>query len=308
MSLRLYYNPSGLEHDTGPNHPECPARLAALLALFSQPPFKKLKQIKAKKAKLKWIAYAHDKAYIEKVKNAIPTEGLANIDGDTCVSPGSWSAALDAAGAVCRAARDVMKGKTDTAFCAVRPPGHHAEPDKAMGFCLFSNAAIGGLYAVRHCKAKRVAIIDFDVHHGNGTNVIAMDHDELFYASSHQAPLFPGSGFKDDSVNGRIINVPLPAGSGTETFRKAYEERIFPPLEAFKPDLIIISAGFDAHEGDPLAGMKLDEDDFIWFTEKLMDIAGRVCDGRIVSVLEGGYNIDALTECAAAHIRTLAEL
>ena len=237
--------------------------------------------------------------------------GLAYIDGDTVISAGTWQAALDAAGAVCQAVEDVIDEKTNRAFCAVRPPGHHAEPMRANGFCLFNNVVIGALHA-RARGVGRIAVVDFDVHHGNGSNAIALLHKDLLYISTHQWPLFPGTGGPDDQVPGRVLNVPLPAGkdseTDSETFRTAYEQKVFPALEQFRPEFLLISAGFDAHSADPLAQMNLDEDDFRWVTDGLRAFADAHAPrglGRIVSVLEGGYNIPALKRSVEAHILSL---
>jgi acetoin utilization deacetylase AcuC-like enzyme len=233
---------------------------------------------------------------------------MGYLDGDTAVSPGSWEAALRAAGAVCQAVDDIMAGKCERAFCAVRPPGHHAFPDHAEGFCLFNNIFIGALHAQAKHGIKRVAIVDFDVHHGNGSDFMARQHNGVFYASTHQWPLYPGTGLMEDNIAGRIVNVPLASGDGSLSFRNAWSNVILPELDAFKPVLLMISAGFDAHQDDPLANINLTEDDFRWITGEFVNIAGRHCDGRIVSVLEGGYNLDALKASTASHLSALAGL
>lgn len=292
--LKIYTNPSGLNHDTGPGHPECPDRLRVVLERLAQDGYK---TTPAPEAELDWIARAHPMAYIDRVMEAIPDRGTVHLDGDTVVSPGTWMAALHAAGAVCAAVADCVDGTATRAFCAVRPPGHHAEPEQAMGFCLFNNVFIGALHA-RALGLDRVAIVDFDVHHGNGSDAMVRRHGGIFFASSHQWPLYPGTGGPDDQMMGRLLNVPLPAGTDGAGFRAAYREKILPAVAAFAPDLLMISAGFDAHRDDPLAQMSLIEDDFEWATRELCRLAPRT-----VSVLEGGYNLDRLPDCVAAHIK-----
>ena len=299
--VRLYTHRSGLKHDTGPGHPECAARLQVLLDLFDE---KEWPIITAPEAELEWIARCHPMRYINALMDAMPDDAPAMLDADTVVSPGTWNAALHAAGAVCQAVEDIMAGKTRRAFCAVRPPGHHAEPGRAMGFCLFNNIFVGALHAQSR-GLKKIAIVDFDVHHGNGSDAMARLHENVFYISSHQWPLYPGTGGPEDQIQGRVLNIPLPAGAGSVEFRKAYMEQVFPALEAYSPDLLMLSAGFDAHRDDPLAQMNLTEDDFGWVTRELCRIADRHCQGRVVSVLEGGYHLAALKNSVAAHIAAL---
>jgi len=245
-------------------------------------------------------------AYIEALQDAMPDCDLVRLDSDTIASPGTWDAAVCAAGAVCRAVEDVVSCKTSRAFCANRPPGHHAEPSKPMGFCLFNNVFVGALHA-QSLGLEKIAIIDFDVHHGNGSDAMARLHENVFYISSHQWPLYPGTGGPDEQIDNRIMNIPLPAGTGSTRFRAAYEDNVFPALHAFKPDLVMISAGFDAHRDDPLAQMELIQEDFSWITKALCDISNLYSQGRVVSVLEGGYNLDALKTSVAAHLGALAE-
>jgi acetoin utilization deacetylase AcuC-like enzyme len=302
MTINIYTHTIGLRHDTGPGHPESPARLQTLLDLFDE---MGLDTIVAREADLQWIARAHPMRYIDALQDAIPDRGTILLDNDTVLSPASFDAALYAAGAVCQAVEDMAAGKATRAFCAMRPPGHHAEPEEAMGFCLFNNIFVGALHA-QTLGLKRVAIVDFDVHHGNGSDVMARLHDDIFYASTHQWPLFPNTGGPDDSVPGRVLNVQLAAGDGSDAFRAAYRDRVFPALHAFKPDLIMISAGFDAHRDDPLAQINLGEDDFEWVTGELCALADQYAGGKVVSVLEGGYDLPALKSCAAAHIRALS--
>lgn len=235
----------------------------------------------------------------------VPQKGYAALDADTIVSPGSGQAALRAVGAVTSAVDAVLRGEAQNAFCAIRPPGHHAEPDQAMGFCLFNSIAIAACHAQAAHGITRVAIVDFDVHHGNGTQAAAQTDPNLFFASSHQYPLYPGTGAAEETGVGNIVNVPLPAGSEGQTFRRAFETRILPALDAFAPELLLVSAGFDAHRADPLAGLELEEDDFGWVTARLTEAAGRHAQGRLVSVLEGGYDLKALAGSAAAHVAAL---
>jgi acetoin utilization deacetylase AcuC-like enzyme len=299
----IYTHRSFLGHDTGPGHPESPARLQTLFDLFAE---KNWPVIQAHEAEIEWIARAHSMAYIDTLQDVMPDRASVFLDGDTIISPGTWEAAIHAAGAVCHAVEDIIAGKIKRAFCAVRPPGHHAEPAQAMGFCLFNNIFVGALHA-QSLGLKRIAIVDFDVHHGNGNDTMARLHDNVFYTSTHQWPLFPGTGGPDDQISGRILNVPLPAGTDSQTFRAVYEKTIFPALHDFKPDLLMISAGFDAHRNDPLAQMNLDEDDFKWITRELCAIADTHTGGRVVSVLEGGYNLQALKRSVECHILSLCE-
>jgi acetoin utilization deacetylase AcuC-like enzyme len=234
--------------------------------------------------------------------------GYVRIDADTFMSAGSAEAALRAAGAVIAAVDAVMGGEFRNAFCAVRPPGHHAERDRAMGFCLFNNVAAGALHARAAYGIKRIAVLDFDVHHGNGTQDIFFDDPDLFYASSHQMPLYPGTGFENErGASGNIANRPLPPGSGSAEFQTIWRDGLLPAVEAFGPEFILISAGFDAHRADPLANLNLTAEDFAWITRQVCSIASRLCDGRVVSTLEGGYELDALADSAAAHVRALIE-
>jgi acetoin utilization deacetylase AcuC-like enzyme len=239
------------------------------------------------------------------VLEAIPTEGYVLLDGDTTASPGSGEAALRAAGALIAAIDAVINGEAANAFCAVRPPGHHAESDQAMGFCLFNNVAIGAAHARQAHGLERVAVIDFDVHHGNGTQHMFEQDPGLFYASTHQWPLYPGTGAPEEQGCGNILNVPLPPGAGSAEFREAMAEIVLPVLDQFGPDLVIISAGFDAHAADPLAMLELVEADYAWVTKALAELAWTHCGGRVVSALEGGYDLAALARSAAAHVRSL---
>jgi acetoin utilization deacetylase AcuC-like enzyme len=247
----------------------------------------------------------HPRRHVERILSAVPRSGYVGIDADTILSPASGEAALRAAGAVAAAVDAVMAGEVDNVFCAVRPPGHHAEPTQAMGFCLFNNVAVGALRARQAHRLDRVAVVDFDVHHGNGTQAAFETDAGLFYASTHQSPLYPGTGAARETGIGNIVNVPLRPMSGSSQFRLGVTQRILPALDAFRPELVLVSAGFDAHKSDPLAQLLLDEGDYTWITEQLLEIAYRHSDGRLVSTLEGGYDLAALGASAAAHIRVL---
>lgn len=252
------------------------------------------------------LQLVHPSALIDRVLAPVRSDERRWIDGDTVMSAGSAEAALRAAGAVCDAIDSVMAGDADNAFCAVRPPGHHAEPGRAMGFCLFNNVAVGALHAREKHGIGRVAAIDFDVHHGNGTQAAFESDGDLFYASTHQWPLYPGTGAAGETGVGNICNVPLAAGSGSAEFRHAMSETVLPALEAFRPDLILLSAGFDAHKDDPLAGLKFRTEDYGWATARLVELAEGLCGGRLVSALEGGYDLQALADSAVAHVGALA--
>ena len=305
MTTLLYTHSACLDHDPGSHHPESPARLRAVLAALSGPQYAGLDRREAPEAAFDDVLRVHSRRHIERVLAAVPKAGHAAIDADTVLSPASGKAALRAAGAVAAAVDAVVAKEADNAFCAVRPPGHHAEPDRAMGFCLFNNAAIGALRAREVHGLDRVAVIDFDVHHGNGTQAAFEADDNLFYASTHQYPLYPGTGAASETGVGNIVNVPLRPMSGSGPFRLAMTGRVLPALDAFRPDLVLISAGFDAHRSDPLAQLMLEESDYTWVTGKLLEIAARHAEGRVVSTLEGGYDLAALGASVAAHVRVL---
>ena len=306
MTTLFYSHPASLDHDTGAMHPESPARFEAVLAALEAPGFAGLERREAPPVAPEQLARVHSEAYVEAVFKAIPETGHVNLDPDTIISPGSGEAARRAAGAVCAAVDAVAAGEADNAFCAVRPPGHHAEPARSMGFCLFNNVAVGALQARAAHGLERVAVIDFDVHHGNGTQAMFWGDAKLFYASTHQMPFYPGTGSVEErGVAGNIVNVPLAAMEGSLEFRRAMSATILPALRRFEPDFVLISAGFDAHESDPLAGLRLHEDDYTWATEELLAVARDSCDGRLVSTLEGGYDLHALAASAAAHVAAL---
>jgi acetoin utilization deacetylase AcuC-like enzyme len=305
MVTRLYSHPIYLEHLTPPGHPERPDRLKAIERVLEDERFAYLDRAEAPPGDEATILYAHPESHLEKVRKAIPEEGLARIDSDTSASPRSWEAALTAIGAANAAVDDVFAGEADNVFVASRPPGHHAEKTTAMGFCFFNNAAIAARHAQKRHGAERVAIVDWDVHHGNGTQDIFWNDPTVLYCSTHQMPLYPGTGAKDETGAGNIVNAPLSPNTGGETFREAFRSRILPALDDFRPDLIIISAGFDAHHRDPLAEINLKEEDFDWATGALMERAGRFAGNRVVSLLEGGYDLQGLAFSVAAHVRRL---
>src|ERR1700733_818194 len=300
MTTLLYTHPSCLEHDPGQYHPETPARLKAVLDALSAPEFAALDRREAPAAALDDLTRVHPRRFVERLLAAVPEAGHVGIDADTVMSPQSGAAALHAAGAVAAAVDAVVAGEADNAFCAVRPPGHHAEPNRAMGFCLFNNVAVGALRARAVHGLARVAVVDFDVHHGNGTQACFWDDGSLFYGSTHQSPLYPGTGLSGETgVADNIVNVPLPPMSGSQAFRLGMTRTLLPALDAFAPQMVLISAGFDAHRNDPLAQLLFEEDDYVWATEQLIEIAGRHAQGRVVSTLEGGYDLVALGASAA---------
>jgi acetoin utilization deacetylase AcuC-like enzyme len=305
MTTLLLHHAAFLDHATPVGHPERPDRMRALHAALDHADFAALKRIEAPLAEPEAALLAHPERYVEAIRKAIPTEGLTRIDPDTVASPGSWEAAMRALGAAAYAVDAVVTGQADNAFAAIRPPGHHAETARAMGFCLFNTVAVAARHAREVHGLERVAIVDWDVHHGNGTQEIFWSDPSVFYASTHQMPLFPGTGEASETGEGNIINAPLSPGDGTGEFKEAFTVRILPALSAFQPDLILISAGFDAHHRDPLAQINLQAEDFAWATRALMDVADQSAGGRVVALLEGGYDLQGLAQSAAAHIRQL---
>ena len=305
MTTFLYTHPACLDHDPGRRHPESPARLRAVLAALDDPEFTRLERREAPEAAREDLLRVHPRRHVEGILAAVPKTGHVGIDADTVLSPASGEAALRAAGAVTAAVDAVVAKEADNAFCAVRPPGHHAEQQRAMGFCLFNNAAIGALRAREAHGLGRVAVVDFDVHHGNGTQAAFEADGSLFYASTHQYPLYPGTGAASETGVGNVVNVPLRPMAGSSQFRLGVTQRILPALDAFRPELVVVSAGFDAHRSDPLAQLMLEEADYTWVTEKLLEVAYRHAAGRLVATLEGGYDLSALAASAAAHIRVL---
>ena len=308
MTTLLFSDPVFLEHDTGPGHPESPQRYAAIAEALAGDDFAALVQRRPPRDEKAQIARVHEPAYVDRIIAAEPSIGRVHVDPDTVLSPGSVEVALRAAGAVCAAVDAVCAGEGDNAFCPVRPPGHHAEANKATGFCFFNNVAVGAAQARAAHGLGRVAVVDFDVHHGNGTQAMFADEAELFYGSTHQWPCYPGTGAEfERGVAGNIVNRPLAPGSGGDVFRSAFAEGILPALDAFKPEFVLISAGFGAHTADPLAQLHLVDDDFAWATREVVRLARAHCGGKIVSTLEGGYDLPALAAATAAHVRALME-
>jgi len=305
MTTRLYSHSIYLQHLTPDGHPERPDRLRAIERVLEDEAFQYLDRCEAPDGDEASILLAHPEEHRERVRQCIPHEGLARVDADTTASPLSWQAALTAIGAANAAVDDVFSRDVDNVFVAARPPGHHAEKDKAMGFCFFNTAAIAARHAQKKHGAERVAIVDWDVHHGNGTQDIFWDDPSVLYCSTHQMPLYPGTGAKDETGAGNIVNAPLSANADGHQFREAFRSRVLTALDDFRPDLIIISAGFDAHHRDPLAEINLTEDDFDWATAQLMERAGKFADNRLVSLLEGGYDLHGLAFSVAAHVRRL---
>jgi acetoin utilization deacetylase AcuC-like enzyme len=306
MTTLLVSQPNFMSHATPPGHPERAARLDAVAAALSAQRFPELLRRDAQAADLGLAELVHSPAHLDLLRAARPAEGIGRIDEDTFISSGSLDAVAVGLGAGLAALEAVVLGEASNAFCAIRPPGHHAEHDRPMGFCLINTIAILAREAQRRHGAERVAIVDFDVHHGNGTQDIFWDDASVFYGSSHQMPLYPGTGAASETGVGNIFNAPLNANSDGVAMREAYDELILPALEAFAPDLVLISAGFDADHRDPLAQLNWRPADFAWVTGRLMEIAQKTCGGRIVSLLEGGYDLNGLGEGAAAHVGALA--
>ncbi len=305
MTTRLYSHGACLDHDTGPGHPERVDRLRAVLAALEGDEFGELDRAEAPEASREQLARGHAQAYVEQIFELAPSEESLRLDPDTVMSPGSLEATRRAAGAVVAAVDAVIGAEIDNAFCATRPPGHHAEPARSMGFCIFNSIVVGALHARAAHGLERIAVIDFDVHHGNGTEAAFREDANLVYLSTHQSPLYPGTGPASMRGVGNIFNAPLAPGSGSDAFRAVFREWLLPALDAFGPELVLISAGFDAHLRDPLAQLALVEDDYAWITGELGQIAARHAAGRIVSTLEGGYDLEALAASAAAHVGAL---
>lgn len=306
MSTLLLSHPACLNHLTPAGHPERPDRLRAIEQVLEDERFQLLARAEAPLAPLEIIALCHPTDYIEAIRDASPAEGLVRLDADTAMSPGSFEAALRAVGGAKLAVDEVMAGKASNAFVATRPPGHHTETARPMGFCLFNNAAIAARYAQKTYGIERAAIVDFDVHHGNGSQDIFWSDKSVMYCSTHEMPLYPGTGAVGERGEfNTVVNAPLSAGDGGAAFKQAFEAVILPRLREFKPDILIISAGFDAHTRDPLANLNLVEADYTWVTKKLMDVADANAKGRVVSLLEGGYDLQGLSRSVAAHVTAL---
>jgi acetoin utilization deacetylase AcuC-like enzyme len=306
MSVLLFSHRACLHHDPGPHHPECPDRLRAVLAALEAEEFSGLIRDEAPQATVEQLTRVHPARYVEAILGIRPEpDDHVALDGDTVMSWGSAEAALRAAGAAVAGVDAVCRGEVRRAFCATRPPGHHAEPGRPMGFCLFANAAIAARHAQAAHGLARVAVVDFDVHHGNGTQACLEADATLFFASSHQFPCYPGTGAPEERGVGNVFNAALPPGADGAAFRAAWADLLLPALEAFAPDLVVISAGFDAHARDPLAQLRVREADFAWLTAEICAVADRHCGGKVVSLLEGGYDLDALALSTAAHVRAL---
>ena len=305
MTTLIFTHPSSARHLTPPGHPERPARMQAVEQGLEGLAVARRTSPLAAEAE---VRRCHPQRYLDRLRAVVPAEGVAAADPDTWLSPGSLDAALHAIGGVEAAIDAVLAGEVANAFAAHRPPGHHAETEKAMGFCLFGTAAIAAKYALDKHRLARVALIDFDVHHGNGSQDLLWDEDRALFVSSQQMPLYPGTGaVTERGAHGQIVNVPLEPGTDGAEMRARYEAEVFPVVQDFRPELILISAGFDAHRDDPLANLNWTEDDFAWLTGRTCDLADRVCAGRVVSTLEGGYDLGALAASVAAHVGVLQD-
>ena len=307
MTTCIFTADSSIQHDTGLGHPECPERIPSIINGLKKIQSQKLIWKNVGSFDAKYIKLTHSEKYFEKINQSFPKEGLAFLDGDTIVSKGSKKAAYDAVGAIINAIDAVMNKEFDNAFCVVRPPGHHAEKEQAMGFCVFNNVAIGATYLMEKYKMNKVAIIDFDVHHGNGTQDIFYNEKKVLYISSHQFPFYPGTGSKDEiGKYNNILNIPLKAGTNSREFFASYN-KVYDKLNEFKPEFILLSAGFDAHKNDPLANINLESKDYYTLTKEIIKIAKEVSGNKIVSILEGGYNLAAIQESAKYHVEALLE-
>jgi acetoin utilization deacetylase AcuC-like enzyme len=305
--LQLYTHSVCLQHDPGPGHAESPLRLRAVLQALDQDRFATVDRIEAPQATREQLLRVHTAAHIDRILSTTPDSGTVRLDEDTLMSPASAEAGLRAAGAVVAAVDAVMQGNATRAFCAVRPPGHHATPDTAMGFCLFNNIAVAAAHALAVHGLKRIAIADFDVHHGNGTQDIFQREPRVLFISSHQSPLYPGTGSPQEHGAGNIVNAPLSPGDGSYAFRELWDGALLPRLHAFKPQLVLVSAGFDAHRNDPLSDIRLQTEDYAWITERLVDLARAHAGGKLVSTLEGGYDLTALAASVSVHVNALID-
>jgi acetoin utilization deacetylase AcuC-like enzyme len=305
LATLLLHHPSFANHQTSAGHPERPDRYRAVEAVLGQKEFDDLVRERAEVADLDTTRYVHTDRYVDALEAARPNSGYVYLDGDTMMEPSTWEVVLRGVGGTLQAIDKVLDGEVQNAFVACRPPGHHAESERAMGFCLFNNIGIGARHAQKKHGLKRVAIVDFDVHHGNGTQEIFYSDPSVLYASTHQMPLYPGTGAARETGVGNIFNAPLSPGDGGDKLRAAFNEKILPALDTFKPELIIVSAGFDAHERDPLASLRMQAEDFAWVTQELLKSAQKNCEGRLVSVLEGGYDLQGLSDSVSAHVQEL---
>ena len=308
MTTALFTHAASLEHATPPGHPEQIARMQVIEQALAEPAFDGLLRLEAPLAEDSAILRCHPQRYLDKVRNAIPSEGYHALDGDTHVMRGSLGAGLRAAGGAVAAVDAVLDGTANNAFVATRPPGHHAETETAMGFCLFGNVAIAAKHALDVRGLERVVVVDFDVHHGNGTQDLLWDEERAPFISTHQSPLYPGSGMRNErGAHGQILNLPLPPGTDGPAYRAVFESKVLPAVRAARPQLILVSAGFDAHMADPLAQMDLRTEDYSWIAGQLCDLSEALCDGRLVSCLEGGYDLPALAESVADYISVMME-
>ncbi|MDB9979929.1 histone deacetylase family protein [Candidatus Pelagibacter sp. Uisw_113] len=307
MKTGLITSDTYQNHNTGDGHPEKIDRVTVVIDNFKKLDNKNLVWKKPSKFNRSLLEITHNSDYINFVEKSFPEKGLSFLDGDTIVSPGSKDATLDAVGSIITAIDGVQNKNFNNAFCAVRPPGHHAEKNKAMGFCIYNNVAVGANYLINKYKLKKVAIIDFDVHHGNGTQDIFYDNEKVLYISTHQYPYYPGSGTNDEKgKHNNILNIPLPAGTTSEEYLNAYEF-VLKKIKEFKPEFILLSAGFDAHKDDPLAQLQLESKDFYSITKRTLELSKQYCDGKVVSILEGGYDLLALQESTEMHVKALLE-
>jgi acetoin utilization deacetylase AcuC-like enzyme len=299
---------SSTQHDTGPGHPECPERIPSIINGLKRIQSKNLIWKDVGSFDEKYIKLTHSEKYLEKINQSFPKKGLDFLDGDTIVSKGSKKAAYDAVSSIINAIDAVMNKEFNNAFCVVRPPGHHAEKEQAMGFCIFNNVAVGATYLLEKYKLNKVAIIDFDVHHGNGTQDIFYNEKKVLYISSHQFPFYPGTGSEDETGKyNNILNIPLKAETSSKEFFDSYK-KVYDKLNEFKPEFILLSAGFDAHKNDPLANINLESKDYYTLTKEIIKIAKQICENKIVSILEGGYNLAAIQESAKYHVEALLEV
>lgn len=308
MTFILFSHPDCEAHDPGPGHAESPARLQTVMdGITGSRLSAKIKFCQAPLATTEQLLLAHSQIMIDQLISATPDKGYTSLDADTTLSPRSWQAALRASGAACKAIDDLVSGHASTVFCATRPPGHHATPDTAMGFCLVNHVAIAALYAQKKYNLSRIAVVDFDVHHGNGSQDILQGKEGILYISTHQSPLYPGSGSIEENRPGNIVNVPFPSATDGSLYREVFSKTVLPCLDDFRPELILVSAGFDAHKDDPLASMALCEEDYHWLGETLKASANTHAEGKLVAVLEGGYNLDALGSSVIAFMEGLHE-